>query len=155
MFGVSYVRFSTSQLWSDQIRQCYYYCLADDCQHFIFCCSSTVPRQHFITCHSWFDWKAFQNQLISKSHVFVVSQIIWNNNARHNQKSRWILQSTLRITWLKHSWEFPGFAVNFILVGPFAGKASKPLWPQSSLWRMCSLPGIQVKKPTMVNFLTE
>lgn len=106
----------------DQIRQ-YYYFLADDYQNFIFCCSR-VLRQHFITCHSWLGWKAFENQFISKNHVFVVTQIIWNNNARHSQKSRWILQSALRITRLKHSWEFPGFAVNIILVGRFAGNAS-------------------------------
>ena len=104
-----------------------------------FCCSSAVPRQHFITCHSWFHWKAFQNQLISKSHVFVVCQIIWNNNARHNQKSRWILQSALRSHGLNIPGNFRGLPLISSWLGRVLAKRQNHFWPLRVVFDECVL----------------
>lgn len=79
---------------------------------------------YFITCHSWLDWKAFENQFISKKPCVRRYPDYLKKQRAPQPKKPMNTPKCLRITRLKHSWEFPGFAVNIILVGRFAGKAS-------------------------------
>lgn len=63
--------------------------LPDDCQNFILVVLVQFPDSvNFITWHSWLDWKAFKKTYwYRKSHVLVVTQIIWNHNVRHSEKA--------------------------------------------------------------------
>lgn len=111
-----------------QMRQYFnYYFSAGWLSELYFCCSSIEfpDSVNFITWHSWLDWKAFEKNLLISQKPCVSRYPDYLKSQRAPQrKSRWILQSALGITRLKHSWEFPGFAVNFILAGRFAGNAS-------------------------------